>query len=177
MTKYFIIPGLGNSGPDHWQTHFEKSLANCTRIQQVEWDEPDCINWINTINKQLENEKLTEVVLIAHSLGCATVAHWANNFQQKIKGALLVAPSDLEAPAYTFNATGFSPFPLQTLPFKSIVVARTNDPWVSLARATQFANAWGSELMNIGDAEHINAAAGFGVWPAGLAILKQLDGR
>ncbi len=175
MTKYLIIPGLGDSGPDHWQTHFEKSGDNFKRINQLEWDAPVCAVWIETIQKELANENAADIILIGHSLGCATIAHWANAYQQNIKGALLVAPSDLEAPAYTFDAEGFAPFPLQKLPFKSIVVASTNDPWVSFSRATQFANAWGSELINIGAAEHINAAAGFGAWPAGLEILKQLD--
>jgi predicted alpha/beta hydrolase family esterase len=25
MTNYLIIPGLGNSGPEHWQTYFEST--------------------------------------------------------------------------------------------------------------------------------------------------------
>ncbi|WP_291125277.1 alpha/beta hydrolase [Flavobacterium sp. UBA6031] len=34
MTNYLIIPGLGNSGPEHWQTYFEKSGDNFFRIHQ-----------------------------------------------------------------------------------------------------------------------------------------------
>jgi len=37
------------------------------------------------------------------------------------------------------------------------------------------AASWGSELINIGDAGHINALSGFGEWDAGLEILKRLD--
>ena len=73
------------------------------------------------------------------------------------------------------GATGFSPVPLIKLPFPSIVVASTNDFFVTLERAQQFATAWGSEFVNIGDAGHLNVASGYGEWDAGLEILKKLD--
>ena len=85
------------------------------------------------------------------------------------------APSDCEAPTYTFDTKGFAPIPLEPLPFPSIVVASTNDEYISLERATQFANAWGSDLVNIGAKGHINPGAGFGEWNEGLELLKRLD--
>jgi uncharacterized protein len=172
MTKFFVIPGLGNSGPEHWQTYFEKSGSNFKRINQNEWDNPVCSEWIRRIDNVLKNEDLSNVVLIGHSLGCLTIAHWANVYKRKIKGALLVAPSDAESAHYTFPAEGFSPIPLELINFKTIVVASSNDQWVSLERATLFAKSWGSELINIGNTGHINTASGFGNWEEGLAILK-----
>jgi len=175
MTHYFIVPGLGNSGPEHWQTWFEKSGNNFSRIQQQEWDAPTCIDWVNSIDKAIAGFDLSSVVLIRHSLGCSTIAHWALQTGKLIKGAMLVAPSDIEAPVYNFPATGFTPVPLSPIPFKTIVVASDDDPWVSTARATYFAGCWGSEFIRIGKAGHINAASGYGAWPEGLAILKTLD--
>ena len=172
-TRFFIVPGLGNSGPGHWQTYFERTNPAFTRIEQREWDAPDRAEWVETIEQALAGEDLSNVVLIGHSLGCTTIAHWANTYGHRLKGALLVAPSDVETPHYaTFPTTGFGPMPLQRLPFPSKVVASTNDPWVSLARAQQFAEAWGSELVVIGDAGHINAASDHGDWPAGLTLLQ-----
>jgi len=113
------------------------------------------------------------VVLIAHSLGCVTVAHWAATYGHRIKGALLVAPSDVETPHYAaFPTTDFGPMPLQRLPFPSKVVTSTTDQWVSEARVWQFAEAWGSELITVGDAGHLNANSGYGYWPAGLELLR-----
>jgi predicted alpha/beta hydrolase family esterase len=175
MTQYFIIPGLGNSGEGHWQTWLEQSGVHFSRIWQNEWDAPDCQDWIHTIDQELAGMDLNTVVLIGHSLGCTAIVQWALQYGKKIKGALLVAPSDLEAPVYTFPATGFTPIPLHQLPFKSIVVASTNDPWVSIKRAEQFATAWGSTCINIGDAGHINVSAGYGPWPQALELLKMLD--
>jgi uncharacterized protein len=115
------------------------------------------------------------VVLIGHSLGCTTIAHWAAKHQVPIKGALLVAPSDIEQPVYTFPATGFAPIPLLKLPFPSIVVASEDDPWVSIERAKFFASSWGSSFINIGEAGHINVPSGYGPWEEGLTILEQFN--
>jgi len=174
MINYFIIPGLGNSGPEHWQTYFEKSGKNFQRINQQEWESPTCDDWIQTIDNVLSNYDLSTVVLVGHSLGCATIAHWAARYNKVIKGALLVAPRDLEAPQYTFPAKGFSPIPKQKINFRTIVVASEDDIWVSLDRARYFADCWGSELVNIGKAGHINAASGYGQWTKGLKILKTI---
>jgi len=173
MTNYFIVPGLGNSGEEHWQTYFEKSDNRFQRINQQEWNAPACIDWIRTIENAIADYEPETVVLIGHSLGCLAIAHWAARYGKKIKGALLVAPSDFEAPQYTFPATGFAPIPKDNLNFKTIVVASTNDVWVSPQRAKYFADCWGSAFISIGDAGHINAASGFGQWPQGLEILKK----
>lgn len=173
-TRFFIVPGLGNSGPGHWQTYFERQNLDFTRIQQREWDAPNRTEWVETIEQALAGEELANVVLIGHSLGCVTIAHWANTYGHRLRGALLVAPSDVETAHYAaFPTTGFGPMPLQRLLFPSRVVTSTTDPWVSEIRARQFAKAWGSELVTIGDAGHINAASGHGEWPAGLALLRE----
>jgi uncharacterized protein len=175
MTTYFIIPGLGNSDENHWQTHFENSGGNFIRIDQKSWDEPDCEDWIQNIDNAISGFEASEVVLVAHSLGCTAVAQWAKRFPKAIKGALLVAPSDIDNPVYTFPMIGFTPIPVQKLPFKSVVVASSNDIWVSEERAKFFADAWGSELVCIGEAGHINVAGGYGEWQAGLELLKRFE--
>ena len=117
------------------------------------------------------------MVLISHSLACAAICHRANKHARKIKGALLVSPSDVEAPKYTSQTEteGFSPIPLQKIPFKTVVVASADDPWVSLERAKFFADNWGSEFINIGNAGHINVASGYGEWQQGLDFLKKFE--
>ncbi len=174
MIQYLNIPGLGNSDPTHWQTYFEEHLPNCKRILQSEWNAPDCVTWIETINDEIINHDANNIVLIGHSLGCTAIAHWYKKYNVKIRGAFLVAPSDIEQPIYTFPSTGFSPIPLDQLPFKSIVIASANDEWVSLERARFFADSWGSDFINIGDAGHINAVSGHYDWREGLEILKTL---
>jgi len=174
MNHYFIVPGLGNSGPEHWQTYFEHSGNNFKRIVQQEWDAPRCEDWIATIDAAIAGYDPQTVILIGHSLGCTAIAQWAMHYKKTIKAALLVAPSDIENPVYTFPATGFAPIPTSRINFKTIVVASNDDVWVSPQRAAYFAANWGSAFINIGNAGHINAASGHWKWEEGLQILKML---
>lgn len=174
MINYLIVPGLGNSGPEHWQTYFESLGENYKRINQKEWDAPVCSDWLTVIDNTISEYDPSSVILIGHSLGCITIAHWANKYNKKIKGALLVAPSDVEALQYDFPAKGFRPIPSDKINFKTIVVASEDDPWVSLERAKYFAETWGSEFINIGKAGHINAASGHYKWDEGSIFLKRL---
>jgi predicted alpha/beta hydrolase family esterase len=91
---------------------FQNSGDNFLRVEQQEWDALDCEAWVTNIDKKVLDFDLSTVVLIGHSLGCATIAHWAKKHKRQIKGALLVAPSDLEAPPYMFPSTDFAPIPL-----------------------------------------------------------------
>ena len=172
----FNIPGLRNSGPDHWQSIWEKEYPRqFTRIQQDNWQKPDCSTWTGRMEEVLQHESLNEAILIGHSVGCAAIIHWYTQYGRKVKGALLVAPSDVDSPNYPSYITGFAPLPLEKLPFKSIVVASSNDHVVRLKRARYFAECWGSELVVLKNAGHIDPKSGYGDWPEGLELLKQLS--
>jgi predicted alpha/beta hydrolase family esterase len=121
--KIFTVPGLYNSGPEHWQTHWEQEFG-FTRIEQQNWDTPVCSEWLSTIDKAVTQHLLHEVILIGHSLACCTIVRWAQQYNRIIKGALLVGPSDEDAPSYPPGTSGFAPMPLYKLSFPSIVVAR-----------------------------------------------------
>lgn len=174
-SRIFILPGLGSSGPGHWQSVWEKEHPEFTRIDQQDWETPVCEDWISHLNEVLGEKDLSDVILVGHSLACSTIAFWAGKYKRTVKGALLVAPSDTEAESYPTGTSGFSPFPLDTLIFPTIVVTSTDDRYVTVERVTAFADAWGSRLINVGKAGHINTEAGFGEWNEGLALLKELD--
>ncbi|UOG75808.1 alpha/beta fold hydrolase [Hymenobacter tibetensis] len=170
-----IVTGLGNSGPEHWQTHWEQHYGY-RRVEQHNWDEPVRADWVQTLDAAVATAD-PHVVLVAHSLACATIAHWAATTQHRIAGALLVAPADVDRPDFPLEVTGFRPMPLAPLPFPSIVVASTSDEYVTLARAQQFAEAWGSRLVNVGALGHINSETNLGLWPEGHALLMELMAR
>ena len=88
-------------------------------------------------------------------------------------GALLVAPVDIDNAGLDAIAT-FASVPLAPLPFPSIVVASTDDPWATLERARRLADTWGSDFVDAGPLGHLNSASGVGDWPAGREILKGL---
>lgn len=171
--KIILIPGLHDSGPQHWQSIWATQHPEYLRVKQRDWDTPVCRDWVEELDKAVVAAG-PGAVLAAHSLACATVAHWADSHKRPIVGALLVAPTDVEAPSYPLGSIGFAPMPLRELPFRSIVVASSNDPYVSLERAHQFAAAWGSDLIAVGAAGHINTDSGHGAWAAGQQLLQKL---
>lgn len=174
MTTYFTIPGYGGSGIDHWQSYFDQKLDHCYRIQQKSWTEAVMTDWVESIEQHLNNQDLSNTILITHSLGGIACLHWFQKYQKSVKGVLIVAPPDLESPAEDLGIEGFMPIPQTQLPFPSIVVCSSNDKWMSVERSRHFARCWGSELVILDQAGHINGEAGFGPWNEGLDLLKKL---
>lgn len=172
-----LLPGLWNSGPDHWQSHWEKGLPDCVRVVQRDWETPRAADWIETLEAAVLSAP-GPVVLAAHSLACTLVARFAAAASPpalaKVRGALLVGPSDVDAPSYPKGTSGFAPMPLWPLPFPSIVVASSDDDYVTLERARLFARSWGARLVEAGARGHLNSASKMGMWPQGQALLEQL---
>jgi uncharacterized protein len=171
-----LIPGLSNSGPEHWQSLWQAKHPEYHRVQQAEWETPCCEDWVQTLHVCILQSE-SPVVLAGHSLACTTIAHYAAKHadaEGRVVAAFLAAPSDVEAPTYPPGSTGFDPVPLRKLPFRSVVVASTDDPYVTLERAEFFASSWGSRLIKVASAGHINTASGHGPWPEGEQWLEQL---
>jgi predicted alpha/beta hydrolase family esterase len=171
MTNYFIVPGLGGSGANHWQTHFEKSAANFQRIQQKNWNAPDINEWAENIEKAISGYDPESVILVGHSFGCLTISAWSNRYNKKIKGALLVAPPDIELIREKTGIILPEKITTSKLNFPTLLVASTTDYWAGIESAESYAKSWGSEFVNIGDAGHINDLSGHGEWKQGLKIL------
>jgi uncharacterized protein len=174
LTPILIIPGLGGSGPHHWQTYLERSFPGTLRVHQDDWDKPDRGVWIDRLVAAMEDAP--GAVLVAHSLGCALVSHVAAERPDLIiEAALLVAPADVESADHAPRCIrGFAPIPRRPLPCRSVVVASNDDPFVTLPRARAFADAWGADFVDAGQLGHINVEAGFGPWSMGERILRRL---
>ncbi|QNM98566.1 RBBP9/YdeN family alpha/beta hydrolase [Chitinimonas koreensis] len=174
-----IHPGWQDSGPDHWQSIWQAALPRSSRVAQADWDRPQLDDWVAALDRHLAALD-GPAVLVCHSLGCITLAHWSArtaNRHGRVAAALLVAPADVgrgDAPA---EIVGFAPIPFDPLPFPATVVASDDDPFCEPARSRAFAAAWGARLVTLAGAGHINAAAGFGAWPEGRALLDALCRR
>ncbi|NRR29770.1 alpha/beta hydrolase [Oxalobacteraceae bacterium] len=166
------LPGLWNSGPQHWQTEWEKNHPDWRRVQQRDWETPDAAEWVATLDAAIAACKRAPV-LVAHSLAVSLVTRWAaSGSPHRIAGAFLVAPSDTDASTYPDCTTGFQPMLVEPLPFPSLLVISTDDPYVTQERAQAFGAAWGSKVVAIGNAGHINGDAGYGPWPEGELMLR-----
>lgn len=163
-----IVPGYGDSGPQHWQTVWAQR-GGYRRVQQRDWWKPQRDEWVNALQAEIQ-ACAAAPILVGHSLGCITIAAWASAHVHKpIHAALLVAPADSDTLGL------LCPVPQQRLAFPSVVVASRNDPYCSWSRSEQFAHNWGSRLVDLGRAGHINVDAGFGEWPFGEQLLAELQ--
>ena len=168
--RIIIVPGWRNSGPDHWQSLWAQQLPHAERVEQDDWLVPHRDPWVAAL-EHLVLSRPEPVVLAAHSLGCITAAHLGPEASARVRGALLVAPADPERRA---QLADFAPVPYAPLPYRSVLVASSNDPYCPIRRAGAYARAWGSEFVRLQNAGHINVESGFGDWPLGLALLQSL---
>jgi uncharacterized protein len=173
-----VLPGWQDSGPDHWQSRWERTHGY-VRVQQHDWMRPLRGDWISRVENELLARDLAgsrRAVLVAHSLGCITVAAWASHSKntQRVAGALLVAPPDCERDDVREALPGWAPIPMQKLPFPSVLFASSDDPFCKLERAQLFAAAWGSQLIEMGPRGHLNSDSGLGDWPEAHAHLVRL---
>jgi predicted alpha/beta hydrolase family esterase len=178
--EYLILPGYGNSGPKHWQTLWEGSNPGFRRVNQREWENPVREIWVETLEKAVAGSG-PGLVLVAHSLACLLVAHWAATAPSpslsRIQAALLVSPVDPTGPIFPASAVGFAPAPMALLPFPTLIVASSDDPYGGPEFSRACAKAWGSRVEEVGAKGHINSESGLGNWPEGFALLQSLSGR
>ena len=170
--RFIIVPGWRDSGPGHWQTLWAGRITGAVRVQQDDWVTPSCDAWVASITHTILQQD-EPVVVVAHSLGCIATTHLPPEAASRIRGALLVAPADPERRAILSD---FAPVPYQPLPYRSVLVASSNDPFCPIRLAGAYARAWGSEFVRMQNAGHINIESGHGEWPLGVALLQSLTG-
>jgi len=180
MKRYLIVPGWSNSGPTHWQSHWQRALG-AERVEMPNWEAPRRVPWIDALDAAIRAAP-EPPVLIAHSLGCVAVVHWAAqrlgsvSRLPAIRGALLVAPADVDCEGCPGALADFAPVPRVRLPFATHVVASDDDPYAALEIARRWAEDWGESLAVLSNAGHINVASGFGPWREGYAQLGRVAG-
>ncbi len=169
-----LLPGWQNSGPDHWQSRWER-IHGYQRVEQHDWMRPLRGDWIARLEEVLLGCG-QPAVLVAHSLGCHAVAAWAAHSQNTplVKAALLVAPPDVEREEIGGLVPGWAPIRLDKLPFPSVLFASSNDPFCRPDRARALATAWGSTFIETGPRGHLNADSGLGDWPEAHEQLRTL---
>ncbi|MBB5703822.1 hypothetical protein FHS76_003732 [Ochrobactrum daejeonense] len=174
MPATLIIPGYKGSEAGHWQRQWLHDDPSALLVEQDDWHYPVLSDWMYALEARLAENP--GAVLVAHSLGCALVAHLARRpSASHVAGALLVAPADAETMARKDRRfESFAPLPRQELGFPSIVVASRNDEYMSFAKAEALAHVWGSGFVDLGHAGHINVASGFNRWPEGIILASSL---
>ena len=171
--EVLIVPGLGGSGPDHWQSRWEAKIPAVRRVVQADWEKPELDTWRDRIVEEVERAA-RPVILVAHSLGVLAAVHAAPFLAKgescgKVKGGFLVAPPSAKVLAgLDALDPDFLAFSGEPLPFPSLVIASRDDPYSSFADSEALARALGAELIDAGFSGHINSESGYGPWPEGV---------
>lgn len=175
-----IVPGLNNSGPGHWQTIWEERRGDCQRVELGMWEQPHRNTWVNQLNLAIRQAD-RPVILAAHSLGCLAVAWWAQMEQpgpdSPVRGALLVAPPEVDHRPHDPRVATFAPTPSLKMPFPAILVGSHNDHYMNFRTARALAQTWGCSFADAGQVGHINADSGLDEWHFGQFLLDQLIKR
>ena len=176
-----IVPGLRDHVDDHWQTLLAARLPRARTVPPMGRDNLDRLARVRAIEQAARGID-GPLIVVAHSGGVITVAHWAAQTRCHVRGALLAAPPDLERPmppgfptTLALRDGGWLPVPREPLPFPSIVAASRNDPLAAYDRVLELASAWGSRVVDLGEVGHLNPASGFGEWPRALSLIDELS--
>jgi predicted alpha/beta hydrolase family esterase len=176
-----FVPGLRDHVPEHWQTLLAEELPGSRTVEPLPHGKLSCAARVEALDRAIA-EIEGAVVLVAHSAGCLMVAHWAQRHARPVAAALLVCPVDAETPLPAgyptldeLGANGWLPTPRRPLPFRAVVALSSNDPLAGEARSEALAQAWGGEIVRLGEVGHLNPAAGFGPWPAGKPLIQTLE--
>lgn len=174
MVATLIVPGLNGSAEGHWQRHWVRDQPSAAIVRQFSWSKPVLEDWLAALEAAIE--EAGEVWLVAHSLGCLLAANLAQRpIARRVKGALLVAPCDLDRTERLHpGVIDFGAMPERPLPFPSLAVGSRNDPYMAFDRLHHHASLWGSGVVDLGHAGHINIASGFGRWAGGYDLLAAL---
>lgn len=182
-TTTLIVPGLHNSGPDHWQTWIESQIPGALRVEQDDWANPTIKPWAERVERAIINAD-KPVFIIAHSFGVLASIIGAAAVADQVSGALFVAPADpsrftisgdrINNDSSELNTGLFNYIPKEHLGYPSILAASMNDYCMPFKRTAWWSNTWGARLISFGNAGHVNTESGFGKWPEGLALYKDL---
>jgi len=175
-----IVPGYRGSGAGHWQTWLECVLPEARRVRGIDWEAPLLARWAGEVRREID-EAPGAVWIVAHSFGCLASVVAAADRPHKVAGLLLVAPADPER----FDLLGLrqdtmhgesaaAHLPSTAFSCPSMIIMSQTDPWLKPTVAAQWAERWGSRLIDVGDAGHINIESGHGPWSLSLSLLEQL---
>ena len=172
MVHTVIVPGVGGSEAQHWQSWLQQQIVSSSRVQQKHWDRPVLNHWVSQFVKTVATIE-APIQIVAHSFGCLTsVAALAEHaeLRAKVKNLILVAPAN---PA-RFGESGFARHSLTdykqyfhqlSIDVPTTLLISENDPWLGYVDALQLAQAWKLTPINLGQVGHINVASGFGPFP------------
>ncbi|WP_323019807.1 RBBP9/YdeN family alpha/beta hydrolase [Pararhodobacter sp.] len=169
--RFVMVPGIGGSGPEHWQSLWQGLWPGTSRLAPRSWDQPELGDWIAALERAVVAAPRPPV-LICHSLGCLLFAQWRAASVLPVAAAFLVAVPDPEGPSFPAAARAFGLLPGAGFGAQAVLaVASADDPYDPAGKAIGWAETQGARALRLGARGHLNGAAKLGEWPEGQAIL------
>jgi uncharacterized protein len=170
MTKTLIVPGLDGSPAPHWQHWWAATDPSALMVDLTDPARPLPAVWETELASMILHHP--DSILVGHSLGAVLIARLLATWPHlRVRGALLVAPAETMG---NDRIGQFGAIPELPMDIPTTVVVSRNDPWMSFGRAVHLSRAWGSDLVDLGAAGHINVASGFGPWAKGKVLRDDL---
>jgi uncharacterized protein len=176
VARILLVPGRSAASPDHWQSRWAADHPEYRWVPRPSGPLFDLDLRVAALHRAVTASD-EPAVLVAHSAGCIAAVVWASLHAGPVKGALLVAPPYIDPewkPGPDDPDEPAVDVPRHALPFPAILVASRTDPYAEFEESRDYALDWGAQLIDAGDAGHLHSAAGYGPWPAGEQLLKNL---
>lgn len=172
-----MIAGPGNDDPGHWLVRWKAKLSTARLIAGDPLNQLERDDLAGATLAAIEAAQ-RPVILVAHSTGIVSAILAAPLARNRIAGAFLVSPPELEGDGpLARRLRRLGAYPREPLPFPSVVVASRNDPHGSFDHAGDLANAWGSLFIDAGESGHIDRRSGHGPWPEGSMVFARFVAR
>jgi uncharacterized protein len=173
VSRHLLVPGRGMPTPEHWLRRWAAAHPEYRWAPEPPGPPLVLRDRVAALDRAVRADD-EPAVLIAHSAGCVSTVVWAAGHTGPVRAALLVTPPYIEGFAPDDPADLPWSVPRARLPFPAILVASRTDPHCTFARSERYADDWGAELVDAGDAGHLDTASGYGPWPAGERLLSRL---
>ena len=166
-TNFLLLHGYGGKHPEHWQTHLVNSLEKIGRnVKYPDFpgpDRPDLKKWMGHLDKTFEHFNPADIVVAAHSLGCALWLHYASVRPLiKPKKCFLVSPPLNDCGIQ--EITSFFPLPDMDLSAQDyMAIGSDNDYFIPEKDFREISEKFNIPLKIIPEAGHINAPT-YGYW-------------
>lgn len=166
------VPGIGDSGENHWHTQWEKSFPKIKRVVQINWDLPNKEEWVETLETTIQKNNKKPIILISHSLGGGAIIHAnALNKLSGVIGIFIVALPDIEREDFPKECSGFVPMPKRKIAVPAVMISSENDEWCDIEIAKKWSATLSIPIINIGKKEHICGSEEFKTWEEGKKML------
>ncbi len=173
--KVLLLHGWGGSDFPHWQSWLAGEIAKeygyVSFLKFSDFEFPDFAVWKKELTAHLKDFRPD--IVICHSLANTLWFHLCNtNAVKKVQKLYLVAPPSLKCDIPELES--FFPLEMPKNPYadKTLLVASSNDPYMSMDEAKELQDSLGVEMIVLENAGHINADSGYGEWPW---ILKKIE--